>query len=111
MELPDLTNLPLASLVGFALLLAALDVIGTVGIAVAAGNFKAEFVADFLRSHVLMRVLPVLLLGAAGHGIPSFDIPAIPAASLAASLALAAYGVAVLGSIRGSIKDKGVVLP
>ena len=109
MELPDFTNLPLASIVGLALLLAAFDVIGSIGIAIAAGNFSPPYVGDFLRTHVLLRIMPILLLGAAGHGIPTFGIPAIPLAALAASAALAAYAVEVLGSIRGSWKDRSVM--
>jgi len=108
MELPDFANLSLVSIVGLAVLLATFDVIGSISIAIAAGNFSPTYVGDFLRTHVLLRIMPILLLGAAGNGIPAFGIPPIATASVAASAALAAYAIEVLGSIRGSWKDRSV---
>ena len=104
MEIPDLTNLPLTSIIALLLALAAADVIFAVVVAVAKGNFDAAIVADFLRTHILLRVAPNTALALFGHGFGEL-IPMIPAAGLAATASLALYAVEVLGSIYQTWKD------
>ena len=73
-------------------------------LAIVHGNFSAAYVADFVRSHLLMRVTAILLVGAFGAGVPALNIPAIPAASLAATAGLAAYVIETIGSIVQAIR-------
>ena len=69
MEIPDLTNLPIESVLGLALVIALVDVAGSVVLAIAHRDFSASYLGDYLRTHVLLRVTPITLLGIAGHGI------------------------------------------
>jgi len=108
MTLPDLTGLPLEAVVSLAMIFAFADTAVSVVIAIANKNFKADYLADFLRSHVLLRVFPIIALALIGVGIPALSVPAIPEASLAATVALGLYGIEVLGSIKSSGADKSV---
>lgn len=111
MELPDLTNLTLLQLGTYLVLTAAADVIFNTVLAVVHGNFSAAYVADFVRSHLMLRVTAILLVGAFGAGVPAFNIPAIPAASLAAAAGLAAYIVETIGSIVEAVKGDTAPVP
>lgn len=105
MEIPDLTNLPLMTLVTWLVLIAAIDVGFNIVLSVVHGNFSAIYVADFLRTHILMRVFVIGALGTVGHGIPALGVPAIAAASLAASAGLAAYLAETTASLVEAIHD------
>lgn len=104
----DFTNLSLLQLGTALLLFAALDVFVTVVLAVTRREFSAEYLTDYLRTHILKVATPILGLGIVGHGI-SFGgdilVPAIPAAGIAASLSLAAYAIATIGSLRESFVE------
>lgn len=100
----DLTNLSLVQLGSTLLLFAALDTGVSVVLAVIRREFSFSYVLDFLRTHVLKVATPILALGVVGHGIEGF-VPAIPAASLAASASLAAYAAVTLSSIYQSFQD------
>lgn len=104
----DLTNLDLVQLASTLLLFAALDTGISVILAVIRREFSFGYVLDFLRTHVLKVATPILGLGIMGHGITigaDVLVPAIPAASLAASASLAAYAAVTLSSIYQSFQD------
>lgn len=106
--MPDLTNLPLIDVVGFALLLAAIDTIVAIIIALINKTFDGNYVTNFLVSHILKIVTPIIGLAVLGHGFPAAGIPAVPAAALAATAALGAYLVAVIASVTNSFADKAI---
>ena len=100
----DITNLNLVQLASTLILFAALDTGVAVVLSVIRREFSFAYVLDFLRTHILKVATPILALGVVGHGIEGF-VPAIPAASLAASASLAAYAAVTLSSIYQSFKD------
>lgn len=105
MELPDLTNLTLVQIGTYALLAAAADTIFNIVLAIVHQNFSAAYVADFIRSHLLLRVTGILLVASFGTGVPALGVPPIPAATLAATGALAAYVAETVWSIIQGFKD------
>lgn len=105
MELPDLTNLPLAALFTYLVLIAFVDVAFNVVLAVVHGDFSAIYLADFLRTHILLRVFVIGALGILGHGIPAAGVPAIAAVSLAATGGLGAYIIETIASLIQAIKS------
>jgi len=102
MTIPDFANLPITALATYLVLIAAADTLAAIVLSVVHGNFSATYVADYLRTHVLLRVFPIAALGILGHGIKSLGVPEIPAVSLFATGGLAAYLVETIGSIRDS---------
>lgn len=105
MELPDLTNIPLIALFTYLILVAALDVGFNVVLSIVHGDFSALYVADFLRTHILLRVFIIGALGVLGHGISALEVPAIPAVSLAATGGLAAYIVETVASLVQALHE------
>src|SRR5690348_16754655 len=105
MDIPDLTNLPLVALFTYLLLVAAVDVGFNIVMSFVHGDFDPSYVADFLRTHILLRVFVIGALGVLGHGIPAAGVPAIPSVSLAATVALGFYIVETVASLRGAIND------
>lgn len=105
MELPDLTTLTLVQLGTYAVLTAAADVIFNIVLAIVHGNFSAAYVADFIRTHLLLRVTAILLVGAFGSGIPAWGIPPIPMAFVAAVGGLTAYITETVWSIIKGFRD------
>lgn len=98
----DITGLSLLGVTSLTILLAAVDTGGSIIAAFIHKTFSTQFLLEYLRSHVLMRVFPILALGVLGHGVAMLDIPAIPAATLAAGVSLLAYLIETLGSLKGS---------
>lgn len=111
MELPDLANLPLSALFTYLVLVAGIDVGFNVVMSIVHGNFSAIYVADFLRTHILLRVFVIDALGVLGHGVAALGVPAIPAVSLAATGGLAAYVVETVGSLVEAIKETSPAPP
>jgi len=105
LEIPDLTNLTFLQLGTYLVFVAAADVIFNSVLAIVHRDFSAAYFADFIRSHLLLRVTVILLVAAFGHGIPALGVPGIPAVSFAASAALGAYIIETVWSIRGALKD------
>ena len=105
MELPDLTNLPLTALFTYLLIIAAIDVGFNVVLSIVHQNFSAIYVADFLRTHILLRVFVIGVLGILGHGVEGLGVPAIPAVALAATGGLAAYAIETIASLREGLTD------
>ena len=102
----DFTDLALTSVVATLLLFGALDTVGSVLIAVVSKTFSGAYLLGFLESHVQKVWFPIFALALAGTGIPALNIPPIPAASLAATGALAAYAVTTLASLQQSYADR-----
>ena len=102
----DLTNLTLTQVIGLTVLVTAVDVIAGIALAVVHGKFSLAYVALWLQSHVVPRVTPILLLAALGHGVPAFDIPAIPPAFALAVAGLAAYVLETIASVRDSFRPQ-----
>ena len=84
-ELPDFTNLPLTAIFSYLVIVAAVDVGFNIVLSFVHGDFSAIYVADFLRTHILLRVFPIGAAAILGHGVPALGVPAIPALSLAAA--------------------------
>jgi hypothetical protein len=105
MPLPDFSNLSLTALCTLLVLTAFFDVAWNIVLAIVHGDFSASYVADFIRSHVLLRVFPIAGLGILGHGIPTADVPSIPPLTLAATGALAAYVVETAWSMVQALND------
>jgi hypothetical protein len=103
MELPEI--LTLAQLFFYLFIVAAADTIWNIALAIVHGNFSPAYVADFVRSHLILRVTAIGLIGSLGHGWPAFGIPEIPAASLAATAALAAYVIETIASMRDGLSN------
>lgn len=104
--MPDLSNLSIESIVGLLVLLGAVDVAGSIAIALASGNFSGTYVTEFLVTHVAKVWFPIFGLALVGHGIAALNIPLIPLANGAALAALAAYAVATIASLKASFDDK-----
>lgn len=105
MEIPDLTNLPLLALFSYLVIVAATDTVFNIVMAFVHGNFSAAYVADFLRTHILLRVFIIGALGILGHGVPALGVPAIPAVALAATGSLGAYIVETVASLVEGLKE------
>jgi hypothetical protein len=105
MELPNFADLPITALATYLVLIAATDVIFNIVLSVVHGDFSAAYVADFLRTHVLLRVFIIAALGVFGHGVPALGVPAIPAVSLAATGGLAAYLAETVMSLVTALKE------
>src|SRR4026209_2282433 len=103
MELPEI--LTLQQLFLYLFIVAAVDTTWNIAMAFVHGDFSAAYVADFVRSHLILRVLAIGLIGSLGHGWPRQGLPAIPAASLAATAALAAYVVETIASLKDGLTN------
>lgn len=98
----DLSALTLAQVFGLLALVAAIDVLGSIALAIVGGKFDLGAVAIWIQSHVLRRVFPIFGLAMVGNGIPQLDIPSIPFAAGLAIAALAAYVLETIASLRDS---------
>jgi hypothetical protein len=97
--LPDFTGLSLVAFITLLVILSAADMLWNSLLAIVHKNFSSAYVADFLVSHVAMRVGPIAFLEILGNGIPAAGLPAIPAVSAVAVLGLGAYFVETVGSL------------
>ncbi len=98
----DLTALTLRQVFGLLTLVALLDVGGSMVLAVVGHTFSLGAVAVWVQSHVLRRVFPIFGLAVLGRGIPDLGVPAIDTASGLALVALTAYVVETIASLRNS---------
>lgn len=90
------------ALVGLVAVAAADTIIG-IGKAIIGGNFSLDHVAQFVRSHLLERVLPIAGLLIVAQLYPSLG-QLLGATALAAA---AAYVAETLGSIRDTLGSGG----
>jgi hypothetical protein len=101
----DFTALTVWQVFGLAALLALLDTGGSMALAVVKGTFSLGSVAVWVQSHVLRRVFPIVALAILGHGIgtaASWIVPPIDTAFDLALVALAAYALETIASLRDS---------
>lgn len=106
--MPDLTNLTLTQVFGLLALIAAFDVVGSIGLSIVQGKFSLGAVATWIQSHVLKRVLPIFTLAVLGHGLDIGTTNVIPPIDPAWALALAglaAYVAETIASLRDSFSD------
>jgi len=98
----DLSALTLTQVFGLLALIAAIDILGSMALAIVQGVFSLGATAVWLQSHVLKRAFPIFALAVIGHGVPTFDIPPIPFAFGLAVAGLAAYVLETVASLRDS---------
>jgi len=98
----DLTALTLWQVFGLLTLVALLDVAGSMALAVVKHTFSLGAVAIWVQSHVLRRVFPIFGLAVLGHGVPELSVPAIDIAFGLALVALTAYVLETIASLRDS---------
>jgi hypothetical protein len=106
--MPDFTNLTIVQVVSLCLVVAAIDIIGSIALSITQQKFSLGAVAIWIQSHVLARVFPILALAALGHGLTlggTEFLPAIPFCFAAALAGLGAYVLETIASIRDSFQD------
>jgi hypothetical protein len=101
----DFTNLTLTQVFAVAGLCAFLDVTTAIVLSIVHKNFDPAYVTDYIRTHVLKVIFPILALSAIGNGVEALGIPAIPLASLAATASLAAYAAKTIASVIENFRD------
>jgi hypothetical protein len=97
----DLTALTIAQLLGVLLVTAAIDTLSGIFGSIQAGTFDVNVVANFLETHVLKRVFPILGLGAISQALGTSG----PGAAVwaLALLGLGAYVAETVASISSNI--------
>lgn len=98
----DLTALTLWQVFGLLTMVALLDVGGSMALAVVGHTFSLGAVAVWVQSHVLRRVFPIFGLAVLGHGVPELGVPPIDIAFGLALVALTAYVLETVASLRDS---------
>ena len=98
----DLTALTLWQVFGLLTLVAMLDLGGSVALSIVRGTFSLGAVAIWVQSHVLRRVFPIFGLAVLGNGIPALDIPELDIAFGLSIVALTAYVLETIASLRDS---------
>lgn len=86
----DLTRLTVSQVVTMAAVLAAIDTVAAIVLALGRGTFSLAYVGVWLTSHVAMRVFPIYALVILGAGLPGLT-PGVPALFALAVAGLAAY--------------------
>ena len=97
----DLSNLTQLQLLAVLLVTAAIDTLSGIFGAIGNHTFSLSVVADFLESHVLKRVFPILGLGFLGQTLGSGQSGAAIWAS--ALLGLAAYVAETIVSVQSNL--------
>lgn len=103
--LPDLSGLNFTAVIALAALCAAADLGWNVLLALKNGNFSGSYVADFLVSHVAVRVAPISFLAILGNGVPALGVPAIPVITGLAVAGLVAYLTETVVSLAAATKS------
>lgn len=112
--LSDLTPLGVLSLT---VIVTVVDVVVAYVLAATQGKFDLGYVAAWLMSHSVKRVLPIYAMLALGVGIPAVDIPAIPAlfglavAGVIAYLGETVKSIAVNFADARAVRDESPVPP
>lgn len=84
---------------------AALDTLTGVWAAINSGTFNLEYISEFVRSHVLQRIVPVFLALLAGVAIGGTDNAAGTGLIATGAASAAAYVASVVASIAGNLSD------
>lgn len=99
----DFNNLTLVQIVIALFAIASLDWVAGVGVAVKNGTFNVDYVANFLSSHILARVIPLSFAAAVGKGIPQVGLEPILAIWAIFLLGAATYVAETVSSIAKNI--------
>jgi hypothetical protein len=102
-------NLSLKAIFAYCVLLALGDTFFNVLLSFKNGNFSAIYVADFIRTHIVLRVFAIGFLAILGNGVPVLEMPAIPIVTDTATLALGAYLIETIASLREGTKSTAPV--
>lgn len=86
----DLTRLTVTEVATLAAVLAVIDTLAAIVLAIGKGTFSLAYVGVWLTSHVAMRIFPIYALAILGAGLAGIT-PAIPALFILAVAGLAAY--------------------
>lgn len=103
--LPDLSSLNFTAILALAAICAGVDLGWNVLLALKNGNFSGSYVADFLISHVAIRVAPISFLAILGNGVQMLGVPAIPVITGLATAGLGAYVIETVVSLTAAAKS------
>jgi hypothetical protein len=94
----------------YGLLVAALlDTLSGIYSAIKAGTFSGQYLAEFVRAHLLQRVTPILMGLVAGVAVGGTDSPAGAALIVAAAAGGAAYLAETIASIMSNLGPASTV--
>lgn len=100
----DLTTLTITQVVSLTVVVTVIDVAAAIVLAMTKGTFSLAYVALWLQSHVAPRVFPIFALAWLGHGVPAFDVPAIPPLFGLAIGGLTAYVLETVKSVSENFR-------
>ena len=92
-------NLSLKAVFAYLVIVALADTVGNVLLSFKNGNFDPSYVADFVRTHIVLRVFAIGFLAILGNGVPFLEMPTIPIVLDGAQVALGAYLVETVASL------------
>ena len=101
----DLSNLTLTQAALVLVIVTALDVGAAYVLSITQGKFDLGAVAIWVQSHTIKRVFPIFALAVLGHGIPQLGLDPVGPFWGMALVALAAYALETIASIRASFGD------
>jgi hypothetical protein len=111
MTLPDLSALTLKGQLSLLVIFMIVDVLINIVLAIIRGDFALAAVLTYLRTHVLLRVFPILMLILIGHGLPVLEVPPIEVATAAGIASLGLYALETLGSLRDGFQETAAAKP
>jgi hypothetical protein len=82
-----------------------LDVLTGIWAAYSSGTLTAKFIPEFIQSHVVKKVAPIMLTLIAGVSVGGTDGPAGLALLTLAGGEIAAYMAAVVASVSGNLRE------
>lgn len=87
----DLTNLTITQVITLAVVLAVIDTLAAIVLAITRSQFELGFIGIWITSHVVKRIFPIFVLALLGNGVPAAGLVPIPILFGLAVTALAAY--------------------
>jgi hypothetical protein len=97
------THLSITAFAILTALIAAADVVTAVLAAVRTNSFTLALIAQYLTSHVLQRLFPIIGQAVLGHGFATAGMPPIPFFAVTAAASLVAYFLETVHSIQSSV--------
>lgn len=104
-DIPVLVDLSLKGFASLLFLLALVDTVFAMLLALKRGEFSGAYASNFLLTHVVQAWFPIMALAIVGHGLPAFDLPPIGAFTTAAELGLTAYAITTGASLSSSLRS------
>lgn len=86
---------------------AVLDTLTGVYAAWKSGTFDSDFLPAFIKSHLVTKISPIMLLLVAGAAVGGTDAPAGLALVTLGGASGTAYLLSVVGSIKGNLEEAG----